>query len=112
MKNNAIEGKLLDKYILLITFIFLINLVFNLIYQQLSHVYVYAILAISQIGVFFLKDSIKNNRFIRFWILVIVSFSVFYMDSYYTPSAMIFMSYLSITATFPILFDLKKIENI
>ncbi len=106
--NRAIKGKLLNQYILLYTLIYFINLVFNFYYQQNSHVYVYLGLLITQLTLLTLSNELKNNKFIRFGILLIMSFLVFFFDSYYSSDAMVYLSYISIVATFPILFDLKQ----
>lgn len=106
-----IKGKLLNQYIY--SFLVLLIIVFSLdiFFRQTVHEYIFLILAISLIGFISLKDRIKNNTFFRFSILFAVSFLIFIFDSYYSPTAMVFLSYVTLVGTFPVVFNLKKDKN-
>ncbi len=103
--NKALKGKLLNHYISFFLLIYVIDLLYNIYFNQLTHIYIYSFLIFLTIGIFYLKENLKNNKKIRFILLFIMSLIVFYFDSYYSSEAMVYITYLSIIATFPLLFD-------
>ncbi|WP_291099563.1 hypothetical protein [Empedobacter sp. UBA7611] len=103
--NKALKGKLLNHYISFFLLIYVIDLLYNIYFNQLTHIYIYSFLIFLTIRIFYLKENLKNNKKIRFILLFIMSLIVFYFDSYYSSEAMVYITYLSIIATFPLLFD-------
>lgn len=104
--NKAIKGKLFNQYIYFFLFIYIINLLYNIYFHQLTHIFIYCFLIILTTGIFSLNVKLKNSKSIRFILLFIMSLIVFYFDSYYSADAMVYIAYISIIATFPLLFDI------
>lgn len=103
-----IKGKLLNQYIYSFLALLIIVFFLDIFFAQTIHVYISLSLSILLVIFIYLKDQLKNNTFFRFCILLGVSFIIFIFDSYYSPTAMVFLSYVILVGTFPVVFNLSK----
>jgi len=103
-----IKGKLLNQYIYSFLTLLIIVFFLDIFFAQTIHIYISIGLCLLLIVFIYLKDQLKNNTFFRFCILLGVSFIIFIFDSYYSPTAMVFLSYVTLVGTFPVVLNLSK----
>lgn len=106
-----IKGKLLNQYIFAFLVLLIIVFFLDIIFKQSIHIYVSLSLSLLLVVFIFLKEQLKNNTFFRFCILFSISFIIFVFDSYYSPSAMVFLSYVVLVGTFPVVLNFNKDRN-
>jgi DNA-binding CsgD family transcriptional regulator len=106
-----IKGKLLNQYIYSFLALLIIVFLLDIFFAQTIHIYISLGLCILLVVFIYLKDQLKNNTFFRFCILFGVSFLIFIFDSYYSPTAMVFLSYVTLVGTFPVVLNLNKDKN-